>query len=352
MKRFRLSLAAVFFLLCLSAAALAGQTREIVDMAGRHLVVPVSPRKVYSTNPIGTTLIYTLAPDQLMGWNYELRPGEKRFLPAEYRDLPVIGGWFSTQTGNLEEIMALKPDLFVSMSFINETARSFADKLQDQTGIPVVLVDNELTRLDESYLFLGKLLREEERAEVLARYCRETVRSIADRAARIPQDKRVRVYYAEGPDGRKTDPAGSIHTQVLDLAGGVNVAEVPMGPQVGMSSVSMEQILLWNPDLIIAWGASRGGYSEGIAGDTHWKDIEAVKSGHIYAVPDNPFCWFDRPPSVNRVLGLRWLANLLYPEIFDFDIVEEARNFYRLFWHYDLGEEEAREILIRSMRKK
>lgn len=351
MKRSSMFFAAILFLVCFSVAADAGETRELVDMAGRHLVIPVKPERVYSTNPIGTTLMYTIAPDQLMGWNYPLKEKEKHFLPEKYRNLPVVGGWYSTKTGNLEQIVALEPDLFICMSNIDDTTLSFADKLQDQTGIPVIIASYELGELDETYRFLGKLLGEEEKAETLARYCHDTVESITGMAARIPEERRVRVYYAEGPDGQRTDPAGSRHTQVLKMVGGVNVAEVPSGAKAGMAAVSMEQIHLWDPDLIISWGTVRGGYADGIMDDPNWKELRAVRSYQVYVVPDNPFCWFDRPPSVNRIIGLKWLGNLLYPEVFDFDMVSEAREFYRLFWHYDLSDLEAREILSSSMRK-
>ncbi len=350
-KRNNLLLVFIFLVLFCPSTAWGGEIREMVDMAGRRLVVPAHPQRVYSTNPIGTTLIYTLAPDQLMGWNYPLKEEEKHFLLPRYRDLPVVGGWYSTRKGNLEEIMALEPDMFVCMSNIDATTISFADKLQHQTGIPVVIASYELDELDRTYRFLGKLLDEREKAETLARYCHVTVDSIVTGAATIPQNRRVRVYYAEGPDGQRTDPAGSRHTQVLQLAGGRNVAQVPPGAKAGMAAVSMEQILLWNPELIIAWRPSRGGYADRIMEDSNWKSLPAVRNGQVYAVPDNPFCWFDRPPSVNRIIGLKWLANLLYPETFDMDMVAEAREFYELFWHYDLSREEAEDILTGSLRR-
>ena len=327
------------------------ETRQILDMAGRELEIPVVPQRIYSTNPIGTTLMYTLAPDQLLGWNYPLDAKEKYFIPEPYRSLPVIGGWFSTRKGNLEEILSLKPDLFLCMSSLDESTLSFVEKLQGQTGIPVVVASYELAHLDETYRFLGDLLGEKDRARELGNYCAETVRQVCEGVAKIPEKNRLRVYYAEGPNGQRTDPEGSRHTQVLSMAGGINVAQVPPIAGAGMSAVSMEQIFLWDPDMILAWKEGRGGYCERISGDSNWQKLRAVRSGQVYGVPDNPFCWFDRPPSVNRILGLRWVSNLFYPEVFPRDMVKEAQEFYRLFWHYDLSEEEARQILEGSLKK-
>jgi iron complex transport system substrate-binding protein len=73
-----------------------------------------------------------------------------------------------------------------------------------------------------------------------------------------------------------------------------------------------------------------------------------VQEGAVYEVPYGPYNWMDRPPSVQRVLAVKWLANLLYPEVFDYDMVAEAQAFYQLFFHYELTQEEARALLANS----
>ena len=62
-----------------------------------------------------------------------------------------------------------------------------------------------------------------------------------------------RIYYAEGMKGLNTDPSGSVHSLLIDLAGGVNVAQTDILPGKGMTDVSLEQIYRWNPDLILVW---------------------------------------------------------------------------------------------------
>ena len=57
------------------------------------------------------------------------------------------------------------------------------------------------------------------------------------------------------------------------------------------------------------------------------------------------------PPSVNRILGISWLGNLLYPDIYDYDMITEAQRYYKLFWHYDLSQSEAEEMLGKSTLK-
>lgn len=325
--------------------------RIIKDMAGRTVPVPKIIDKVFCTSATGTVVIYTLCPEKLVGWNYDLTAVEKKYILPEYRDLPNLGGWYGKNTGNIEEILKINPDIIISMGVINETEKSVADRIQQQLGIPVVIVDGELTMIDKAYEFLGELLGVESKAEVLAEYCRQTIQEIKMKAEQIPKEGRVRVYYAEGSEGLQTDPKNSIHTQVLDLVGGENVAEVSIKVGQGMAEVSLEQVMAWDPDLILCWNDVRGGCYSNIIRSSKWQSLRAVKENQVYQIPHGPFSWFDRPWSVNRVLGLKWAAELLYPEHFHYDIKKETKEFYIKFYHYRLTDEEVDELLEGAIRR-
>jgi len=129
------------------------------------------------------------------------------------------------------------------------------------------------------------------------------------------------------------------------------VADVPLKGGKGMSLVSIEQVLQWDPDLILTWNDRQEGAYKIITTDPKWQNIKAVKNKEVYQIPHGPFNWFDRPPSVNRILGVKWLAHLLYPEVFSYDIYRETREFYKKFYHYELSEEDLNELLAHSLRK-
>jgi iron complex transport system substrate-binding protein len=215
------------------------------------------------------------------------------------------------------------------------------------------MVDGRITSLDASYRFVGSLIGEERRADSLARYCRQTLDTIAAVTASIPPQKRVRVYYAEGTNGLETDPKGSQHAEVLDMAGGVNVADVPMVRGYGRAAASFEQLLLWKPEMIIV--QVDHGFAHGtenfakIISDPAWKNLDAIRNKRVYEIPSLPFGWFDRPPSVNRIIGLRWLANLLYPDRMKLDMRAETRRFYELFYFKKLSDTEYAELLDRAV---
>lgn len=332
------------------AGGSAAETRTVVDHAGRSVTVPAKINKVFSTSPVGMIMMYSLAPDKLVGWNYELTPENKKYILPKYRNLPNLGGWYANTSCNTEELLKIHPDVIISIATLNATTISQAESIQSQTGIPVVAVNNELTKMDQAFEFLGDLLGEKSRAGELAAYCRQSVSDVIEKAKQIPQEKRVRVYYAEGAAGLETDPKGSQHTQVLDLVGGVNVADVPMKGGMGLTTVTLEQILSWDPDVILTW--TMAGNEEGVykivTTDPKWAKLKASKDSRVYEIPNNPFNWFDRPPSSNRIIGVKWLANLLYPDIFKYDIKAEMKDFYAKFYHYNLTDQEVEAILERA----
>jgi iron complex transport system substrate-binding protein len=307
-------------------------------------------------SPVATVLVYTLAPDLLAGWNYQPVANELRFLAEPYRTLPVVGGWFGkSTTGNIEEILRSHPDVMLSIGDMNDsTNRSTALRVQEQTGLPVFLGDSGLHSLEGTYAAIGDLLGQKDRAAELGAYCRKTIDEIESKVKTIPMDRRRRLYYAEGPKGQETDPRGSPHSESLDFAGALNVAEVPAEHGYGNTPVSMEQVLRWNPDIVIAGydhNTSPGEFYRKVWSDPVWRNVKAVQKHEVYETPQYPFNWIDRPPSANRILGIRWLANLFYPDVFRYDIPADTKEFYWKFYHRKLTDAEVAELLAQAVRK-
>jgi iron complex transport system substrate-binding protein len=325
-------------------------TQTITDHAGRSVTIPAQITKCYYTSPLGLIMIYSLAPDMMVGWSMQLSDKALKYIPEKYHSLPFLGGQQMNAKLNTEELLKAKPDVIFSIGpdALTDTAKSDADKLQQQLNIPVILVDGDINRMEKAYTFIGKILGVEERAKELAAYCTKTLQEVTAAMQAIPEEKRVNVYYAEGPDGLATEPKGGSHALVLDLVNGNNVAQVETKGAGGMSNVSMEQVLKWNPDVILSWSVDRGGAYDLIRTSENWQNIKAVKNNKVYEIPNYPFSWFDRPSSVNRFLGLKWLAATLYPDAYQVDMVKEVKNFYSLFYHTDLSDDDAKDLLKNS----
>ncbi|WP_028991206.1 ABC transporter substrate-binding protein [Thermacetogenium phaeum] len=321
---------------------------SVVDMAGRTVTVPKKINKVFSTSAAGAIFIYSLAPEKLAGWNNELREVEKKYILPEYRELPVLGTWKGTNfTGSIEELMKVAPDVIISMGDVSPKYTADAEEIEKRLGIPVIMVDGSLKNLDQAYEFVGKLLGEESRAQKLAEYCSHTYAEIDRWLQKLPENERVRLYYAEGPTGLETDIKGTVNSEAIDLAGAVNVATSGLDENVRRIQVSIEQILTWDPEVIIIStdaDAKHEVYNT-ILTSGEWKGVRAVQNQKVYEIPCEPYDWISRPPSIFRILGVKWLANLLYPDLYEVDLIEETKQFYKEFFHYELTDQEAAKLL-------
>ncbi|NTW28217.1 MAG: ABC transporter substrate-binding protein [Coriobacteriia bacterium] len=331
--------------------------RTITDDAGRTVTVPEvgKLKKIYFTSPVAQIFCFTLAPELSGGTTMDFSAAELKYLPKGTADLKNLGSLASGGKLNPEAIVAEGIQVIFNISSVALTASdiSTADDLQKQTGIPVVCIDGSMDKISNAYRKLGTILGKEKEAEKLASYCENTLDAVQKAVETVPQDKRVSVYYAEGPKGLQTEPEASQHAVAFKLAGAKNAAVgVAVGASKGMSEVSLEQVLAWNPQVIIAWDdVLRGGADELIRTNRDWATISAVKNGLVYTMPNVPFSWCDRPPAVNRFLGVQWLANTLYPNAYKVDMVSVTKEFYSLFYHVDLTDSQAKELLGNSYTK-
>lgn len=335
--------------------ALTGNLVSITDMGGREVAVPESIERVFCSNPIGTVDLYLLDPDVLVGWNFRPAGDNRKYIPDEYLNLPSLGVWMgSGATPNDEEIVRQSPQVILCYWTADDVGRDMADGVRDETGLPTLLIDYDIRQCAEMYRYVGPLVGRAERGEELATYCDERLERIRSIVAGIPESERKSIFLAQGPGGLSTDPVGSMHvTDALELIGTGNVADMPgtAGQGMGMPTVNLEQIISWNPDAVLVSEYSMSDsessdlYGEIIA-DDGWANVPCVREGKVYRLPQSPFAWFGRPPSVVRLLGCLLVMKLLYPQYTtDIDMVEETRSFYREFYQLELTDEELVEIL-------
>jgi iron complex transport system substrate-binding protein len=330
----------------LSAAA-AAEKRIVVDSAGRRIEVPGKIARVFVAGGPASVFIYTLAPDKLLGWNRPLTPEERAYIPSRYAKLPTLGRLTGRgNTANVEVVLASRPDVIIDYGSINSTYVSLADRVQQQTGVPYLLFDGGLSQIPRAYITAGETLGIGERAKELARYAEGLLAEIDERVARVPVEKRPLVYYARGPRGLQTGLKGSINVESLERIGARNVAAERMGPG-GIVTISPEQLLAWNPEVVITIESD---FFTGARSDDVWKSVKAVRDGRFYVAPTEPFPWLDFPPSVNRLIGLKWLGRILYPQQFPEGLREETRRFYQLFYHQAPDERQLDSLLGSSGR--
>ena len=329
-RRARAGLFALLALLLAGAAA----TRSITDSAGRSVTIPAKVERVYAAGPPASIMVFALAPEKLLGWTRAMTAEEAAFLPKQYADLPALGRLTGRgNTANVEVVLAAKPDLIVDTGSTGPTFVSLADRVQEQTGMPYLLYDGTFAGTAGSLRALGTTMGNDARGKLLADYVERNLADVKAKVATISAERRPRVYYARSPSGLQTAFSGSINVEVLDLLGAINVAGTQRGTS-GLANVSMEQVLAWNPDVIVTTDPT---FFSSVWNDARWSGIAALQSSRVYLSPQLPFGWFDFPPGPNRVVGLFWLANILYPDVFHDDLRKRVSEFYELFYHQQPG---------------
>ncbi|WP_048189700.1 ABC transporter substrate-binding protein [Methanobacterium sp. SMA-27] len=315
---------------------------HISDMGGRSVQIPPQINKIASLSYSVTVEIYMLAPDKLVGWDSNRTTAENLYMPIKYQNLPIMGG--GKKDANYETYLSKDPDVvFVghggSIDDIN--------KLQEKLGsVPLLDVegDNNITSLPESIKFLGTALGENEKSIELISFYDNVLNKVNSTSSTIPDTEKKRVYYARDSTGLMTNPEGSTHTQLIELSGGINVAQVPLTK--GSIGVSMEQILDWNPDVIIASDPS---FYNNVYSNPLWQNVKAVKDKQVYLVPNSPFNWFEGPPGANTIIGIPWTAKVLYPDKFkDIDLKNLTKEYYSNFYHFNLTDDQVYNILSSS----
>jgi len=291
----------------------------------QRAATPAVPRRVFAAGPPAAVLVYTLAPGALVGWPSRLDDAALAMLPAAVRALPVVGRLAGRgSTVSLEALVATTPDLVIDVGTVDATYQSQAQRIREQTGLRYELLPGRLRDSAQVLRQAGALLGVQARAERLASMADRIVR---DAEAGATRRAATRVYLARGADGLETGLRGSINTEVLEFVGAANVAAA--AGTGGISRVSLEQVVAWNPEVIVTQDAA---FAQRVVNDPTWATVRAVRDRRVLQAPVTPFGWIDGPPGINRLVGVQWLAARLDRRAPDAALRDAVREFHDAFY--------------------
>ena len=327
------------------------ETQMVLDDSGRDEVeIPAEITKIAPSGATATMMLTPIASDLMVGIAASPSVDQEKYLPEELLYLPTFGQFYgSKSTLNMEALIEAEPQVIFDLGDKKVTVKADMDSIGKQTGIPALFYDGTLEHMADTYRTLGKLLGREERGEEIAEFIDRTVDMAERNSAKISDKDKITILYGTGATGLAVNAQGSSQAQVIPLIGAKN-AIIPeeITDKGGGTIVSMESLYEDEPDMIIL---TEGGPYEELQ-DNEWSELKAVKTGRYYEIPGDPYCWMSSPPSVNMVLGVWWLGQLAYPDVYnDYDMVEVAREYYKLFWNYDLSDKEAKAMLSNSYFK-
>ena len=304
------------------------EARVIVDDYGRSVVIPDKVTKIYAASPPISMSVLAFNPALLSALNTPFTPEQKPYVGIAY-DKPIAGGFFGQgQTPNFELLAASKPDVILMWGGMNGYKKVL--KKLKMLNIPVLLVRNSTIKdLITQFELYGKLTGERTRAKELIAYTQETLTLIDSLQSTLAKKKRVRYYFAEGVDGMNSECSGSFHLEPFIYSGATNALNCKMSSNYGMERISFENILLSNPDVIVAMQKS---FYDGIYKNPKFKSLRAVKNKKVYLVPSLPFNYITRPPSFMRLMGIRWLIHSFYPELLPLSLSKELDRFEKIFF--------------------
>ena len=327
------------------------ETQMVLDDSGRDEVeIPAEITRIAPSGATATMMLTPIASDLMVGIAASPSVDQEKYLPEELLYLPTFGQFYgSKSTLNMEALIEAEPQVIFDLGDKKVTVKADMDSIGKQTGIPALFYDGTLEHMADTYRTLGKLLGREERGEEIAEFIDRTVDMAERNSAKISDKDKITILYGTGATGLAVNAQGSSQAQVIPLIGAKN-AIIPeeITDKGGGTIVSMESLYEDEPDMIIL---TEGGPYEELQ-DNEWSELKAVKTGRYYEIPGDPYCWMSSPPSVNMVLGVWWLGQLAYPDVYnDYDMVEVAREYYKLFWNYDLSDKEAKAMLSNSYFK-
>lgn len=312
------------------------ETVVFTDDCGREVELPANISRIVATGPLSQIVLYTIAPDMFVGLAAKWSATAEGVVPESYRNLPYFGQLYNTANLNVEELALADPQVIIDIGRVMSTGAEDMDTLQQQTGIPTIFLTADNDSLPQTYRTLGKLLGREEKGEQLASFC-EKVYSRTLAIMEQVGDHKVTALYIKGEAGTNVLPQGSSHSETLDLLTN-NLAVVDNPSHKGSGNeVTMEQIALWNPELILFDADSI--YDTVTQQDT-WNTLSAISGKTYLEVPESPWNWMGSPSAAQRYLGMIWLTAQLYPEYCDYDVKEEILEFYELFYHCTLTEQQ------------
>lgn len=317
-----------------------GPETLVVDYLGREVTVP------NEVNRIATLYAYTGHVVTMLGDGDKIVAGVNGLLRDNLLSeinptIKNISVPYQSNKVNIEELAKTDPDLI----FIQESvALDEGEKRKlEELGIPYAVVNfNSIKQQQQSIDMIGKALGKTKEAEEYNQFYNEMITLVSERVKEIPEEERVRVYHSVN-EATRTEPTDSLSAEWLKMAGAINVVEGENLKLVDKKYIAnLEQIILWDPDVILV---NQDGVGEYILEGSQWKTIKAVKNKRVYQLPNGVSRW-GHPGGMETPLAILWTAKTLYPDKFtDIKMEEVTANFYKDFFNYELTPELIKKVL-------
>jgi len=297
------------------------QMEQVTDMMGHTVTVPRRVVRIATLSATATQLVFAVgAQDQLVVASFGSAVKGKA-MGAIYPRLTQVPEAGNQNAANIETLLAARPDIVL-------TEEGPALDQMKAVGLPAYAFSAEQPgQLTDAIRKMGVLTGYTAEAAASLDLLATKMKVVADAVGAVEMARRLRVYVA-GTGIFKTFAGDFFQTFMVRNAGGVSVSEQLTGGKV---DVSPEQVLVWNPDVIILTSYTRDTVSDVLA-NPKLQNVVAVRDHRVYVMPRYVVSW--DMPVPESFLGTMWLAHKLYPDQVRFDMSAEIAEFYRQFYGF------------------
>lgn len=329
----------VAFLVGLSLFA-GADTIVVIDQTGNPVTVVQPVERIVSVDGIGTYYVYALgAGDRLVaGWYLGVK-GLANAPEALLRLEPRLAEILRFGDPNVEEMVSLNAQLII----VNGSRHGAFATQMNGLGVPVIqLLVETPDGIKDALRIIAQAVGGDAipRAEALIADYDRVFKAVEDSLADLSAADRPKVLFV-GTEKLRVASGDMYQTDLIEAAGGVSVSS---GLSGYWNEVNLEQILIWDPDVIVI--APYGPVTpEDVLSDPDWQAISAVRAGRVYKMP-RVISAMDTPVP-ESLLGVVWMTDLLYSDLVPLDLAREAERFYSTYYDYELTDEEIATLLSR-----
>ncbi len=327
------------FILCLNGCNQSintTNTRTITDMAGDKVQIPTEVDEVINLVTYGCQIMAGLdLGEYLVGINGDAI--ESQWMAEMYPRINDIKTYKYEESA--ESLLKANADVVITQDA--EIARDLREKGVTAVTLSYYTIDE----FKGCIRMLGELLGEKAdvKCDKYIYYLESNIKLVSSQLeGKLP--RRESLYYINGVSNKglyKTTGKGSTNWECANLSyTDFATATLIESPE---NKVDSEAILSVNPEKVIIGGKYQHVLYDELMSAPEWKNVSAVKNNNVFKVPMGISAW--NRYGLEIALMIPWTSAVVYPEIFEYNIIQETIDFYKEFAGYSLTQEQAEYIV-------
>lgn len=285
--------------------------------------------------PLGVyaqTLMETLYPNALASLAKEVSEDAHEFVDAglaEVACLPETGTLDASfgKKVDVNQLAALSPDLILQAGIPREGTAEKLNRIQIESDIPCIFVDVSFGKLQNAYRTLGSLLDCEQRAKELVCYIDDAQQKAFERMKSVRSE--MRVFYGPRAAGKKVTDGVVIQ---IDAIASLGLSPITSPYNFECRGIDFDALIEEAPDFVLLDDTSFPASFVSGEGEVYesWRGIDAISEGRFAVAPALMHNILGSAIFVQSI-GMLWIAWVIAPYHFGYDMASEMSAFYRLF---------------------